>query len=388
MQSFNKLETETNVEYIQRAIKLKHHNRITWHALSEIINENLGLHYCESYYRKGDYLRNPMISGELDSDSLPESIKVKMEKVKASDIMRQTNSYIRKLAREDTFKEIALEAVSEISTKKLLPNASYKVTDDENQAILQLSDWHYGIEVDTFLNKFNPEICRARIAKLCSETIAFCKQFKVHTLHITNLSDLICGRIHLTLRLESRMDVITQIMHVSEILSEFIAELTANGIAVEYYDCLDNHSRLEPNKKDSLDLESLVRIVPWYLRERLVDNDLVKINDNVLDDELITFEVLGHPVAGVHGHKDHPAHIVDGLTLLTKHRYELILTAHRHHFMCDEKNEVLVVGNGSLMGTDYYAKDYRLSSVPSQNLILVTKDNVAKYIYRVELDKI
>ena len=50
---------------------------------------------------------------------------------------------------------------------------------------------------------------------------------------------------------------------------------------------------------------------------------------------------------------------------LTNHDYELILTSHLHHFSCDEKNEVLVVSNSSLMGTDDYAAKLRLSAKPS-----------------------
>ena len=70
-------------------------------------------------------------------------------------------------------------------------------------------------------------------------------------------------------------------------------------------------------------------------------------------------------MAGVHGHKDKPEKVVDNLILMTKQDYELILTSHLHHFSCDEKNEVLVVSNSSLMSTDDYAAKLRLSAKPS-----------------------
>jgi predicted phosphodiesterase len=71
---------------------------------------------------------------------------------------------------------------------------------------------------------------------------------------------------------------------------------------------------------------------------------------------------------------------------MTKQNFDLILTAHLHHFNADEKNEIVIVSNGSLMGTDQYAKDLRLSSIPSQNLILVTDKSVVDYIHRVILN--
>ena len=105
-------------------------------------------------------------------------------------------------------------------------------------------------------------------------------------------------------------------------------------------------------------------------------------------DDIITFDVMGgkYRVAGVHGHKDRPNKVIDNLTLMTKTHYDLILSAHLHHFSCDEKNETLHISNGSLMGVDSYAKDLRLSSRASQNLIFVTEDSVVDYIHRVILN--
>ena len=106
----------------------------------------------------------------------------------------------------------------------------------------------------------------------------------------------------------------------------------------------------------------------WYLQARLDASKQefpVYIKKNVYSPDIITFDVLGHSVAGVHGHKDKPEKVVDNLILMTKQDYELILTSHLHHFSCDEKNEVLVVSNSSLMGTDDYAAKLRLSAKPS-----------------------
>ena len=71
---------------------------------------------------------------------------------------------------------------------------------------------------------------------------------------------------------------------------------------------------------------------------------------------------------------------------MTHEHYDLVLTAHLHHFSADEQNETLVVSNGSLMGTDTYAANLRLSSKASQNLIIVTDDSVAEAIYRIVLN--
>ena len=77
-------------------------------------------------------------------------------------------------------------------------------------------------------------------------------------LYILNLGDLVSGRIHTTIRIDNQIDAVTQVIEVSEILAEFIANIANyTDVHIKYYDTLDNHSRLEPNKENSVELESL-----------------------------------------------------------------------------------------------------------------------------------
>ena len=155
------------------------------------------------------------------------------------------------------------EAVDAISkTKQLIPfsGESIDISDESREGLLLISDWHYGLEFSNPWNTFSPEIVRERVAKLTKDTIKYCKKYEIGRLHVLNLADLIAGRIHLTIRLESRIDVITQIMEVSEILAEMLYIFHTAGLDVDYYSCTDNHSRVEPDKTQSLDLESLCRI--------------------------------------------------------------------------------------------------------------------------------
>jgi predicted phosphodiesterase len=149
---------------------------------------------------------------------------------------------------------------------------------------------------------------------------------------------------------------------------------------------VDNHSRLEPNKKDSIELETLVRIIPWYLEQRLKDNKRIKILYNTFADDIISFKVFDFNIVAVHGHKDSPAKVINNMIAATRQRNDLVLTAHLHHFSSDEEQECLRISNGSLMGVDTYAQDLRLHSKASQNFIVVGKDNVAKAIYKINLN--
>ena len=142
----------------------------------------------------------------------------------------------------------------------------------------------YGLIVDNYWNKYNPDIAKDKISKLRDKVIKYCQFNDVSDLYITELGDAIAGRIHETIKYQSRFDVITQIMQISEIIAEMITDLS-KYFKIHYYSCLDNHSRLEPNKKAALDLESLARIIPWYLKERV--GSFIEINNNKYGEDII-----------------------------------------------------------------------------------------------------
>ena len=391
-----RLPNESVVEYKQRIYTGKYEGslRLTWDEISTLFASEIGARYSSTKWRREykKWLQQEGEEVELEDELKDILFELQKERVKVSDERTQNRAYVRRISREETLVEIGKTAAEIIGGKKSLIPFISNTPDNERanqgEAILQLSDWHFGIEVDNPWNTFNPEVCRERVAKLLKETLSFCYTFGVSKLHLVNLGDLIAGRIHSSIRYESRCDVVSQTIEVSEMLAEFITALTSDGITVRYYDCFDNHSRLEPIKSDSLELETLCRITPWYLETRLKNDKKFSIHHNEFGGDIITFEVLDgkYVVSGVHGHKDKPNKVVESLTLFTKQPYDLVLTAHLHHFSCDERNETIVVSNGSLMGTDSYAKDLRLSSRASQNIILVTEDSVVDYIHRIPLN--
>ena len=383
-----RFEDETENEYINRICSLKTKNQLTlsWRMLADFLNEQLDMNRSEKWYRTHYYNGDFEVNIENPSPEETMLMKIGKLKVKAADERNQARAYIRRLAREETLKEIAANYASELKdSKPLLTTSNLQfIEDSENSGILLISDWHYGMVCDNYWNKFDPEICRSRVSQLQKKTIELIHQENIHELTVLNLSDLIAGRIHSQIRIESRYNAVQQTMHVAEILAEFLTNLSAH-CNIQYYDCLDNHSRVEPDKKDSLDLESFVLMIPWYLKARLQDNSHVYINGNEFGPDIITCTVAGHNIIGVHGHDDSPVTVLDKLSLMTHRHYELMCLAHRHHFQCDEQHQTLIVSNASLMGVDSYSEKHRLTSYPSQTFIKSTRENVCESIHRIVL---
>jgi hypothetical protein len=395
-EELKKLKTESEEDYRIRCYRYKaDHPSMSWVELTNIMNAELGANRDSTAYSKqarkmGIVASNPtassVISKATSEDRLEEVLlEIKKERVKLSDERAQNQAYVRKLAREETLLEMAKEVARTMSREKQLNTPTNTLQVNKNrEGILCISDWHYGIEVDNYFNHYSPVICCERLCKLRDEVIAKGKELNFTKLHVTNLSDLICGRIHLALRIESRFDAITQVMQVSEVLAEFLSDLSEH-FEIEYRDCLDNHSRLEPNKKDSIELESLARLIPWYLEQRLANNDRIKILYNIYADDIISFKVFNWEVVAVHGHKDSPAKVISNMMAATRKRNDLVLSAHFHHFSGEEENECMRVSNGTLMGVDTHAQDFRLTSRPSQNLIVANAENVTEFICKINL---
>lgn len=394
-------------------IKLKYDANLTWRQICDIIwNEQrqsftVGEISKWASLHKEDF--NDETAGEefnqLEMNLEHEEEKIDVEpspienkilelqkaKVRLSDERIQNNANVRLLARIDSLKEIAEEAAKTVALSKPFIKKDNRTPYEHNkfEMTICLSDWHYGISVDNPFNRYNPDIAKERIAKLLDSIIEIYNVYEPPVINIINLGDLISGRIHSTIRLNNRIDAITQVMEVSELVAEFINSLYENVPAViNYWDAIDNHSRIEPNLKESLDSESLVRIIHWYLKQRFAGfDDLgVNINDNTLGPEFVTYEILNKwKVIGVHGHNDKIGSIVKNLTLLTKDKYDMVLTAHMHHPAMEEENQVVVVQNGSLMGVDDYSSNLRCSSYPSQNVIISTVDTPIFALHTIRL---
>ena len=375
----------------------KNNPKLTWADCSEAVYKYFGKELTENACRNR-YWRltfTPEHTREeqpeqllIDDPVFQEKIEKQKEKYKKSDERTQINAMVRRVSREETIKDIAHEVAEKLSEAHPftvdLDTINWK-QNEEKEAILQISDWHYGIVIDSPYNKYNPEICKERVTRLAKEVAQRCAMLDIHKLHVVNLGDMIAGRIHLTIRLNSRVDVVTQTIEVAELLANFLYSLST-FLDIEYYDTLDNHSRLEPNLNDSLDLESLVRIITWFLKERLKDVPTIHFNDNTHGDDIASFTCLGHNIIAVHGDKDKPENVIANLSLMTKSYYDLALMAHRHHFIADEKNRTVLVSNSSLMGTDELAQQLRLSAAASQNLIIATKRNVIDTIFRINVE--
>jgi hypothetical protein len=214
------------------------------------------------------------------------------------------------------------------------------------------------------------------------------KQHGIRTLNIALLGDLINGSIHVSSRVAAEENTCEQLMHVSELLANFINEISTYVDEVNVYSTYGNHARTIQNKDDSLHADNLERIIPWWIRQRLKDNKKVRVIDSDYY-EFIYMQICGYNIVCAHGDLDRFRDFgVTVNTLFTKKYGKTIdytFTGDKHHLEDFEQFGIESALVGSLCGADEYANNKRLYSNPMQTLCVFTPEYGKLCIYNIRL---
>lgn len=332
----------------------------------------------------GGYAIKRWMEEHTDDDSALKEIEIKSmelekEKKKMQDQRRELKKYIHSQARYEHLLQTMVESIEDLNKKR--PILYHPLLDDEykqsckNEAVLMCSDWHFGAKFKNILGEYNYDIAKERVTNLLNETLECCDSHNVKTLHLELLGDMLSGAIHISSKVEAEEDVISQLIALCDILSHFITELSSRIPEIIVYTAIGNHSRLCMNIKENQDGENFERLLPYFLKHRLVNLSNVTIKEDCnLDDSIIFYNVLNTKIYGVHGDLDKPTSVVDNMIKLFKVIPDEIHMGHYHSDYEKTEYDIELVVNGSLQGTDTYAKRIRKSGKPLQKLRIYNED--------------
>jgi len=364
----------------------KKHNKeldISWNDLAEewgfSSGETLRCTF-KKYRQKNGLIDKADINTENKLDEIDlKNIELQKTKIRLQDTKTKFNQLVRENARKEEIFELIEKAILEVSESKPLISVNPIIRKTNKTGLLQLSDWHYSIVANNFLNTYNTKVFDKRINEIIDRAIEYGELYEIEELYVLLQGDFISSGIHNILRIQNQEDIITQIIKTSEVLAEILNELSSH-FKIKVSLVTDNHSRVTPDKKDSLEEENYIRITEWYLKTRLGSNKNVKFIENECGLDISTFNVYNFNCGSIHGDKDSFKHVVSNITTFTRQIYDIIFTSHNHHLNIEELSMVTVVSNGSLSGVDAYSADLRLSSHPSQNLVVVSKERGLEHI--------
>lgn len=319
----------------------------------------------------------------VENDNYIKEIKEQQDilyklKRQVSDQRREYNKLLVSDARADNLTEKLIESAENINNFKPLCFDNYENIYGEKEAILCISDIHYGLVCENIWNKYNTDIAKYRLEILTKKVIEHLKTHTISKLHIILLGDLAHGAIHTSVRVASEEDTCDQLIQISELIAEVVAELSRYVNEVKVYSTYGNHLRTIQNKNDSIHSDNMEKIVPWWLRQRFQNCEKIEVIDSEFY-EFIKFNVLGYNILVTHGDLDNFRNLgVTMNTLFSKVYGETIdytLSGDKHHLEEFEQFGIESILIPSMCGTDQYANDKRLYSKPMQTLLIFNEED-------------
>lgn len=369
-------EDESYISYVKRATNACSNKQIGYSEWGDNIlgYENV---YSEDNCRKGFYIVSKLLSKidesvDISDLELAEELSlikdsIYKEKCKLQDVQREKRKSLRVEARFESLVDVLKSEIRNLPPIKL--NVCNRKADENIEASILVSDLHVGLIVDNTTHYYDIEVAKERLGELCSKTIKYCKLHNVHKLNVELLGDAVSGIIQLGNRVDEEEDSISQIITVSEMLSNFINELKAEIPQVIIYAVIGNHSSVFANKKERSNKENFERLIFEYIKLRVGQ----KVITNGLEDYLV-YKIKDKTVVLTHGNRDNlqnaKQHFVDLLGIIP----DYIHFGHIHHFNIKDDCDTEITTNGSLISTDDFAVSIRKSTKASQVLIIYGED--------------
>ena len=396
--NLKRMENETDDQYFYRVCKMKDDLDFTWPQMAKIFNEEFGCDKGESAYRKRWAAFESVLEANADkivggnSSYLNEIKEATDELYKAKrqlyDQRREYNKMLINDARADNLAEKLIEAANIAPLKDYSDVLVYNGKRSNKEAVLLLSDWHYGQVSNNIWNKYDVQICEERVSNLFKKTYSALKDHNVSKVHIVLLGDLINGSIHTTCRVSAEENTCEQLMNVSELIAQFINAVSVCVDKVDVYSTYGNHARTIQNKNDSIHSDNMERVIPWWLKQRLKNNSKVRIVESEYY-EFIYFDVCGHNIVCTHGDLDKFKDIGVTINSVFTKKYgrtiDYTFSGDKHHLESFEQFGVESALVGSLCGTDEFANNRRLYSNPMQTLCIFTADDGKLCTYNIKL---
>lgn len=396
-----RLNGENEEQYIWRIGQAKDCGDIdlNWDEIADLINKefrNEDIEYSSSTYRKAyqqakRFFQAGVFQGFSSKDYLNELdtklIELKKQEIKTRDERTEYNRKLREVARKETYIEQIIRIIKEHKNRPLEYNKSkrdYFILNSNNDLVVSFSDVHTGVEIDNFCNTFDEYFLKTRIKKYLDKILEVQIKHNSENIYVI-LSELLSGIIHLTLRIENNQNLIEQFLTIIDYLSEFLSELSYRFKTVNVYMCQGNHSRISPNKTESINGENMDVLAIPFLEAKLQNFNNIKFGENDVVNDIAMFSVRGNTIMSSHGDKDEPKSVVQKFTMMFDIKPNLVYLFHRHRNALSTVYDTKVIESGCMSGSDQHCIDNRMCNKPEQTISVITEEGL-DCIYDVKLD--
>jgi len=402
----HKLEHENDEQFIWRICQAKDSGTIDlgWTEVADLLNKELkndvSEYLNEAAYRKPyQQAKRFYESGVFNDLSEDEYLKelqdtkheIRKEKQKLFDERTSLNKILREQGRIESMYDVVKRALDDYEPVQFrFEYVPHSWNESDNDLIIHLTDVHCGMNITSAMNTFNFDVLQERLKKYLKEILDIQKTYNSEKAYVILGGDMIHGLIHTNARIEAKENVVEQIMLVSDLVSNFVFELSKVFSFVEVYTTAGNHSRITMNKEESSRGENFDLLIPYVCRKELANVGNVAFIDNELDCDIAFFVVRGHMVYATHGDKDTPKNVVYHMTQFSRKAGlplpDICYLGHRHTNGLTTVDDVKVIESGCVDGMDSFAINGRYVGTPEQTVTVVTEASRIKALCDIQID--
>ena len=330
----------------------------------------------------------------VDSDEYLNKIRlekqeIQKEKQKLFDERTGLNKLLREQSRREELYDIVKRAIAEYNPIEFNYSIA-PVIDSDTDMVIQLSDVHCGVDIESVFNVFNFDVLQERLKKYLDEIFEIRDTYNSKNAYLILGGDMIQGLIHVNARIEAKENIVEQIIKISDVVGNFVNELRQHFEKVFVYTTPGNHSRSTASKEDTVRGENFDLLVPFVLDKEFKNVDNVIVKQNTLDVNIATFNVRGWNAYASHGDKDTEKNVVYNMTKLARRARmplpDICFLGHRHTNGLTTVDEVKVVQSGCVDGMDSYSIDGRYTGCPEQAVTVISEKKMIKAFCDIQLD--
>ncbi|MBS4462246.1 metallophosphoesterase family protein [Aerococcaceae bacterium zg-B36] len=312
------------------------------------------------------------------SDTKIESLKQAIGELRHSQLEAQQdflslNRLKREISKDVILAEIIGEKIGEIDWSDFngLKTPIINTNMDKKQAIVAISDFHYGYQGENELNEYNPVIAEHLLVNVYADKlINLFKVENVTNVHVINLGDLVEGNLRNQSLFDTQKTLSEQAVEATDIIVKFLVKLS-KYVNIAYSGIVGNHDRLTPNVKEALSGDSVM-----YLSNTIIEklSQHIGIEYKSLESEYYgVVEMSGRKILVVHG--DRTSVFKDSVlaeqSLMLNKKLDLIIAGHYHrHNVREVADDKYVAIFGSIKGIDDYSIRIGKTSCRSQGVVI------------------
>lgn len=398
-----RMENENEAQFLWRLGQAKDSGveELSWSDIADIMNkefrDDVTEYLSEAAYRKPyQQAKRFFESGVFDNftdekylETIREAEKnARKERFKLFD----ERTARRKNERAEARREVLVDSFKKIIKEHQPIRLDYEhnhIEHSDNDMIIHLTDIHYGVYINSPFNQCSGDIIKERLRKFLKEIESAVNLYHSEKAYVILGGDMVHGLIHQTGRIESNENVLSQVVHVADLVCDFLYELSKMVSAVEVHTTAGNHGRLNPKKDNNALGENLDLLIPEFGRRTLQNIKNIEFVDNIMSYDIATFTVRGWNVYAAHGDKDNRNTVVSNMTDFARKvgapLPDICYLGHRHTNGYSTPHNVKVIESGCVDGMDNYAIDMRLVGMPEQTITIVTEKSKIKALIDVQL---